>query len=169
MSTIPKSVVENRVPPFPTGSFVGKLAGAEERVSKDGLWKGLELQWADNEALNGAEDPGNRKFYNTITIQTAGEYIGDIPDFSGLPNSMYGLVLGAGLLGGLALAFGAAVVDGDEVNVDLHSFIEDIKEGRYEGEEAVFNVRHRARKYTDNDGEEQTVTEAEARRYLPAR
>lgn len=166
--TLPKSIVENAYEPFPAGTYMGVYADCGIAKNQDGSWMALELTFVDNEPI-GDSPPDGRPFKDTITIRVKDQSILDFDDFSALPKELFGLRLGAGLLAGLALAFGEATEDEDgNVEVDLDSFIDNLQNGSLQGRTAAFVTKQRTRKYEDKDtGEEKTTVDTNAQRYFP--
>jgi hypothetical protein len=165
-SVIPTTIVDNVYEPFPEGTYRGRLADCKLVTNDDKTWAGLEVSFIDNEPLNDSPEDA-RAFTDTITIRAKGTSITEVTDFKTLPKELFGLRLGGGLLAGLAEAFGAAIRTEDGVALDLEDFISNLQSGSHKDKMAVFITRHRSRKYKNQQGEDVTVTETNAQRYLP--
>ncbi len=166
MSTIPTSVADNVYEPFPEGTYMGSFADCELKTSKDSSWAGLEVSFTDVEPVGDSPEDG-RPFKDTITIRVKDVSILDVDDFTSLPKEQFALRLGAGLLAGLAEAFGPGVRTEEGIDVDLPSFIAGMQDGAFNGKEASFITRQRTRKYTDATGKERSAVDTNATRYLP--
>lgn len=165
MTTVPTSIVDNEYVPFPEGTYRGALEDCKPVKNDDGSWMGLELSFVDIEAVGDSPEE-LRPFTDTITIRVKNQSLVDVVDITQLPRELFGLRLGAGLLAGLAEAFGEAVRTEEGVNVDLESMIENLQDGTFKGREATFVTRQKSRKYTNSEGNEVTVIDTRATRYI---
>lgn len=164
---IPANVVDNRPTPFPVGVYVGELADVETREQQDGETVFIRLNWVNNTpADDNTEDPGNRIHREDLCIRYRGTSLFDYEEIT--EDMPFLLRRGAGLLGGLALAIGATerVQDG-AVDFDLPSFVNDLREGEYQGHKAMFQIEHSTYKPKDAAETDPPRTDAQVRRFVP--
>jgi hypothetical protein len=165
---IPSNVVDNRPAPFPIGTYQGELGDTEERWTPDQESQFLRLSFVNNGAADdNTDDCGNRIMRDDLCLRYRGDSLYDYDEVTG--EMPFLLRRAAGLLGGLAVAFGATGRDAaGGVDLDLASFVADIQEGAYAGESVRFNVEHN--EWTPKDAEEGTPprVDAQVRRFAPA-
>ena len=165
MITVPSSIVDNTFVPFPEGTYRGALEDCKLVKNDVGSWAGLEVAFVNIEPVGDSPEDA-RPFRDTITIRVKDESILDVEDFSKLPNELFGLRLGGGLLGGLAEAFDAGTRTDDGIQLDLEEFIVALQDGSYKGAEATFTTRQREREYVNKEGNKVKTIETHAQRFI---
>lgn len=153
---VPTSIVENTYEPFPEGTYMGTYSDFSIRDNADGSWMALDLTFTDIQPADDTSPEDGRPFTGSVTIRVKDVSLVDVDDVSSLPRELFALRLGAGLLGGLALAFGEAHETDEGVDFDLENFISKLQNGAMQGKQAAFVTKHKKRSgtYIDQDGEE---------------
>jgi len=164
---IPAAVVDNTPTPFPVGVYIGELADVEDR-GQEGETEFLRLNFVNNTpADDNTESPGNRIFREDVCLRHKGISLFDYEEVTeAMP---FLLKRGAFLLSSFALAIGATsrVAEG-AVELDLPSFVHDLREGEYSGFSALFQVEHNTYKPKDADENDAPRTNAQVRRFASA-
>ena len=164
---IPAAVVDNTPTPFPVGVYTGELADVEDR-GQQGETEFLRLNFVNNTpADDNTESPGNRIFREDICLRHKGISLFDYEEVT--EDMPFLLRRGAGLLSSFALAIGAVerVADGD-VELDLPSFVHDLREGEYSGFGVLFQVEHNSYKPKTAAETDPVRVNAQVRRFASA-
>jgi hypothetical protein len=154
---VPSSVASPRGKPFPEGLYLGHIASAKEEWNQDQTRLGLTVQFVDNTVIDGNDEPGARPFFRRILLVQNAE----ITDARGRKQTEEFIVFDADLenegtpfpirsagteLTQLAVALGAATDKDNFITFeeDMEVFVEELKNGVYNGDAVQFDVSHRA-------------------------
>ena len=179
---IPSHIAEGKSPPFPAGTYVGKLTEAKQEwyasdaKNKPDTKDSARLQLTFKE-ITPVEGPqvGARPLMQRLDIirpaQVGGPAISivDVAQSGQWDESIpFGIRQSAALFSQLALAFGAASVDGTgNVDVELDEFITALSGGVFNNREVLFTVEQRTyasktQKNPDGTGKSMTVSNVTA-------
>jgi hypothetical protein len=154
MTRVSGNVIEGKSPPFPAGTFIGRLAEgknewyASDRNNpdkKDGVR--LILTFKENSPVEGPV-VGARPMIQRLDIvlpPKAGKDSISLVDVTEIDDSTpFQLRQTATLLSQLALAWGAITrTDDGSADVDFNQFISDLEAGVYNAREVMFSVEQR--------------------------
>lgn len=146
--TVPKAVVDNQYVAFPKGTFSGEFnrvednergtAGGDDwRFSLRGMFRNLTPM--DEET----PEVGARPFRADMTIIWDNQSLVELVNSESIGDLPFQLSRGLGSLSQLAVAVGAAARDEKgNVSFDLETFIQDLRENKYNERPVIIEVGH---------------------------
>ena len=155
----PSSAMDRRSR-FPAGTYAGTISESKDDTNEDGTAGSVAFRIINNVAVDAEKEPGGRICFIRIPtfmevkdkrgkVQTL--LTSDIEDTDD-EKIPFQLRLAVGTLMMLAVALGRATNEGGEVEFeeDLESFIDELRDGEFDGVEIEFIVAHR--QYTAKRG-----------------
>jgi hypothetical protein len=166
---IPQNILDGKSPPFPAGTYVSKENEVKQVWSEDKKSLDFQITLKDNAPVEGSQI-GKRPMVQRITVIYKEKGLVDVTTFD--QDTPFPLQRGAGLLGTLAQAVGAATANPEGgATLDVENFLGGLASGLYAKNAVGFEVQHRAWKsktQLNTDGTPKTGVAAEIVRFFPA-
>ena len=148
----PSSAMDRRSR-FPSGHYAGTISESKDDTNEDGTAGSVSFRLINNVAVDADKEPGGRIcFIRVATFMEVKDKRGkvqtlltsDVEDTED-ENIPFQLRLAVGTFMMLAVALGRAVNEAGEVEFDdsLESFIDELRDGKFDGVELEFIVAHR--------------------------
>ena len=148
----PSSAMDRRSR-FPSGHYAGTISESKDDTNEDGTAGSVSFRLINNVAVDADKEPGGRIcFIRVATFMEVKDKRGKVQtlltsdvedtDDEKIP---FQLRLAVGTFMMLAVALGRAVNEAGEVEFDdsLESFIDELRDGKFDGVELEFIVAHR--------------------------
>ena len=147
-----RSAVQGGGGNFPEGTYRGTIAEISETQNDEGTWGSIAFQLVNNAAVEAEREPGARPHFVRVTVYGTTQdkkgrdqkvLVADVdPDDEAID---FGLRKAVSQWLQLAQQLGRATAlpdGGVEMDGELEAFIEEFKDGAFEGEEVEFQVTH---------------------------